>query len=72
MHLLCGLQAILSTSASYEIIEWTVAASVNPEIGTEFVGAQGDPWDAEKDMALALGGSLAVTLGLLGWRRRLP
>lgn len=62
------LQAILATSASYEIIEWAVAATVSPEIGTEFVGAQGDPWDAEKDMALALCGSLAVTLGLLSWR----
>lgn len=64
------LQAILATSATYEIIEWGVASTVNPEIGTEFVGAQGDPWDAEKDMALALGGSLLVTLGLAF--RRVP
>lgn len=53
-----AVQAIVSTSALYEIAEWIVASSVAPELGAEFIGAQGDSWDAQKDMALASGGAL--------------
>lgn len=45
-------------SAIYELIEWGAAAVVNPEAGLAFLGAQGDIWDAQKDMALAGLGSL--------------
>jgi putative membrane protein len=48
----------LSFSALYEMMEFSVAQLVAPEIGLEFVGAQGDVWDAEKDMALALLGAI--------------
>ncbi len=58
---------VLSLSGVYELLEWGAARSVDPELGMAFVGAQGDIWDAQKDMALALGGSLAVTIaGILG------
>ncbi|MBM3754296.1 MAG: DUF2238 domain-containing protein [Acidobacteria bacterium] len=53
-----AVQAIVSTSALYEIAEWLVAASVAPELGAEFIGAQGNVWDAQKDMALASIGAL--------------
>ena len=53
-----ALFANLAFSALYEMLEFAVSQIVAPEIGTEFVGAQGDPWDAEKDMALALIGAL--------------
>jgi len=53
-----ALLANLAFSALYEMMEFSVAQLVAPEIGLEFVGAQGDIWDAEKDMALALIGSL--------------
>jgi putative membrane protein len=48
----------LACSAVYEILEYAVSQMVDPSIGTEFVGAQGDPWDSEEDMALALLGAL--------------
>lgn len=51
----------MTTSAIYEIIEWAVATLVGPSLGKEFVGAQGDDFDAAKDMALAGLGS-ALTL----------
>lgn len=53
-----ALLANLSFSALYEMMEFSVAQLVAPDIGLEFVGAQGDVWDAEKDMALALIGSI--------------
>ena len=61
---------VLATSAVYEMLEWLVAAAVDPSLGSEFVGAQGDDFDAAKDMALAFAGALftmAVT-----YRRSVP
>ena len=55
-----GVPAIvaLSLSSGYEIIESWAARIVDPELGTAFLGTQGDEWDAQKDMALALAGAL--------------
>jgi putative membrane protein len=63
---------IVTASSIYELLEWAAAMVVDPELGIAFVGAQGDPWDAQKDMLLALGGSLGATLasGLGRVRRR--
>jgi putative membrane protein len=54
--------ATLSLSSSYEIVEWWAARAVDPDIGMAYVGAQGDVWDGQKDMALALAGSIAAML----------
>ena len=52
---------IAAGSAAYEIIEWTAARVVNPDVGMAYVGAQGDVWDGQKDMLLAmLGGTVAM------------
>ena len=48
----------------YEVIEWITASVVDPESGDAFLGTQGDIWDAQKDMALAMGGAL-VSLVML-------
>ena len=46
-----------------EILEWLAAVKVNPEAGLAFLGAQGDVWDAQKDMGLAgLGALLAMAI----------
>jgi putative membrane protein len=45
-------------SLTYEVVEWAVASIVDPAAGTAYLGTQGDPWDAEKDMGLALAGGL--------------
>jgi putative membrane protein len=64
--------ALINTfSLAYELIEWLVALVVDPEAGSAFLGAQGDEWDAQKDMALALLGSLiALIIPLI--KRKLP
>lgn len=46
----------------YELIEWATALRVNPEAGLAFLGTQGDIWDAQKDMALAILGALITLL----------
>lgn len=51
-----------SFSAIYEIIEWRAAANVAPEAGLAFLGSQGDVWDAQKDMGLALLGSVIAAI----------
>jgi len=64
------LDVTMATSMIYELIEWGAAEILGGELGTAYLGTQGDPWDAQKDMALAtLGGLIAmlVTAGL-NWR----
>lgn len=68
---LMPVEIVLSLSALYEIVEWIVADVVfqNDEQGLIYLGAQGDVWDAQKDMALALLGA-AVTMALAFTLRR--
>jgi putative membrane protein len=48
----------LSFSGMYELIEYGVADIFFPHLGTNYLGTQGDPWDAQKDMAMAFGGAI--------------
>lgn len=61
---------ILSAGAFYELIEMWVAKAVAPEIGTLFLGTQGDPWDTQQDMAVALYGAM-ITMSLTATLRRM-
>ena len=54
----------LAISACYELIEWWAALLTSPETGTAFLGTQGDAWDTQWDMFLALVGSLAAQCAL--------
>lgn len=51
----------LGISASYELIEWQ-AAVWWADGSVEFLGTQGDVWDAQWDMFLALSGAIAAQL----------
>ena len=61
------LDFTMSTSMIFELFEWGAAALFGGELGMAYLGAQGDIWDAHKDMALAsLGALIAMTVtGLL-------
>jgi putative membrane protein len=62
--------ATLALSSFYEILEFWAARLTSPETGIAFVGAQGDVWDGQKDMALALAGA-CIAMGLTwAWRKR--
>ena len=64
------LDLTLSTSAIFELLEWAAAELFGGDLGIAYLGTQGDPWDAHKDMALAgLGALLAMTATLLVNRR---
>jgi putative membrane protein len=57
------IEITLSVSAIYELIEWAVADIFFKEQGAAYLGTQGDVWDAQKDIALAvLGAILATTI----------
>ncbi|MFA5777974.1 MAG: DUF2238 domain-containing protein [Candidatus Paceibacterota bacterium] len=51
-----------SFAAIYEIIEWQAAKNVDPAAGLAFLGSQGDIWDAQKDMFLAIIGACIAAL----------
>ena len=55
----------LAISASYEFIEWWTALATG-EAATAFLGTQGDPWDTQWDMFLALAGATASVALLSG------
>ena len=48
----------LSTSALYELAEWSIALCLAPDAAEAYNGQQGDMWDAHKDMTLALFGAV--------------
>lgn len=57
------LDVVMATSMLYELIEWGAAMAFGGDLGTAYLGTQGDPWDAQKDMALAtLGAVLAMAI----------
>lgn len=53
----------LAFSAFYELIEWFTAL-VSQEAADSFLGTQGDPWDTQWDMFLALSGAIVAQLVL--------
>jgi len=59
----------LALSASYELIEfWTALATGTA--AEAFLGTQGDPWDTQWDMMLALIGAVAALVLLSHWQDR--
>ncbi|MHC5028968.1 MAG: DUF2238 domain-containing protein [Planctomycetota bacterium] len=57
------VQLTMSTSVAYEVLEWTAALVFGGDLGTLYVGTQGDPWDAQADMALAtLGAAISMSV----------
>jgi len=64
--------SIVTIAALYEIVEWIAAVSLNPQAGADYVGAQGDLWDAQKDMLCdTLGAVFATSIYLLTQRQSL-
>jgi putative membrane protein len=67
---LFALFAIGFVAMSYEILEWLYAAyGGNATAGANFLGSQGDVWDAQKDMLMDTLGAVASLLFLLLLRR---
>ena len=58
LAMIFSLFFIMSVAAGYEIVEWWYAVAEGGNSGIEFLGSQGDIWDAQKDM-------LSDTLGAI-------
>jgi putative membrane protein len=54
-----SLAIVTSLSAFYEMFEWLLTLVVAGPMAADYNGQQGDMWDAQKDMVLALLGALA-------------
>ena len=50
----------LAFSAFYELVEWRWVVLFYPNQGTQWLGMQGDPWDTQWDMCMALCGAMLV------------
>ena len=62
--------AIGFVAMTYELIEWCYAAyGGNAEAGANFLGSQGDIWDAQKDMLMDTLGGVAAAILFLVTRR---
>ena len=51
---------VLAISSLYEIFEWLLTIVAAGETADRYNGQQGDIWDAQKDMALAMLGAILV------------
>jgi len=58
---------IMSSSALYELLEWAAAIVYGGDVGTAFLGTQGDEWDAQRDMGLAGLGALLAAASTVAW-----
>jgi len=50
----------LAISATYELVEWRTAVATGGAADA-FLGTQGDPWDTQSDMFMAMIGAVAAT-----------
>jgi len=64
------ISIVLAVAAFWELLEWWVALLAASDVGTAFLGSQGDIWDAQWDMLLALVGAMVVLPILSGLHDR--
>jgi putative membrane protein len=60
--LVLAASTIVGMSGFFEVLESWVAQMVSPELGTAYLGTQGDEWDAQKDATMAILG-VVISLG---------
>ena len=63
-----AFEFVLAFSMVYELFEWGLAVVLSPAKADAYNGQQGDVWDAQKDMSLALLGACLALL-VIGVRR---
>ena len=64
------ISIVLAVAAFWELLEWWITLLVASDVGTAFLGSQGDVWDAQWDMFLALAGAMIVLPLLAGMHDR--
>jgi len=61
LHLTIAVMLVGFLSAAYEILEWLLTLFLSPTQSQNYNGQQGDFFDAQKDMALAIAGSILTS-----------
>jgi len=56
------IELVLALSCVFELIEWGFLVAFGGDVGIEYLGMQGDIWDAQKDMLLAGIGSIIAMI----------
>ena len=59
----------MGISALYELLEWATAL-YSGEAASAFLGTQGDVWDTQEDMFMALVGAICALLIMSFWQNR--
>ena len=59
----------LAISAFYELIEWWTAL-LSGDAAVSFLATQGDVWDTQEDMLMALIGAICALVFLRPWQDR--
>ncbi len=59
-----SVSVALAISAGYELFEWRYAVMFGGQQAEDFLGSQGDAWDAQNDMFMALCGAVVAQLAL--------
>lgn len=62
---------IVTISTIYELLEWLAVMVLYPELGSAFLGTQGDVWDAHKDTLAASLGALVNIFFYTGYKKLL-
>ena len=63
MTVFLSICVVMFISSCYELIEWAAALSLG-QGADQFLGTQGDPWDTQSDMFMALLGSILALVTL--------
>ena len=62
---------VLAVAALYEIVEWlSTKVAKGSQTSKDFLGMQGDKWDAQWDMSLALLGAILTVIFLTKWHTK--
>ena len=65
-----AVSALWALSSFFEIVEAIVAQIVRPDLGSAYLGTQGDMWDAQEDMACAFVGAIIAAIWISVRSRR--
>lgn len=58
---------LFAAGSTFELLEWGAAEVFSPQLAADYVGMQGDFWDAQKDQAMA---GIGLILGALFLSKR--
>jgi len=56
------IELVLALSCIFELLEWGAVMTLGGDVGVEYLGMQGDVWDAQKDMLMAGIGSIITMI----------